>query len=155
MFVLLFSYKSKKHKNLFLLFISMTDCVFCKIVAGELPCYKLYEDDDVLSFLDINPSATGHLLVIPKAHHENIFSTPDHLLEKINVVCKKMSLLLQEKLGVRAVNIISSSGKEAQQDVFHLHYHVIPRKEGDGINIAMRGKDVETDFGKVHKQLVG
>jgi histidine triad (HIT) family protein len=113
----------------------MTECIFCKIVKGEIPCKKIWEDKDFLAFEDVSPVAKGHTLVIPKDHFENIFDLPEDLAGKINIVCKKVALLLKEKFSVDSVNIINASGKSAQQSVFHIHYHIIPRKENDGLDL--------------------
>ncbi|MBS3167538.1 HIT family protein [Candidatus Woesearchaeota archaeon] len=113
----------------------MDDCVFCKIIKGGINSYSLYEDDLVKAFLDVNPVSKGHILVIPKEHYENIFETPDNVLEKISLVCKKLSLICRDKLKSTGVNILNASGKDAQQSVFHLHYHVVPRYEKDGLDL--------------------
>ncbi len=116
-----------------------SDCIFCKIVNGEISCYKVWEDEDFLAFLDISSVAEGHTVIIPKKHFKSIFETPGDLTGKINIVCKKVALLLKEKLGVNGVNILNASGKVAQQSVFHLHYHVVPRKEEDGLDLWFHG----------------
>ncbi len=88
----------------------MVDCIFCKINAGEIPSYTVYEDELVRAFLDVNPVAKGHVLVIPKEHFENIFETPDEILAHVNIVCKKIALLLKEKLHADGVNVRNCSG---------------------------------------------
>ncbi len=114
----------------------MTDCIFCKIVAGEAPSAKVYEDEHVYAFLDIHPISEYHTLVIPKKHYENIFDVPEETLLQVMRVVKKLAGLYNSKLGIRNVQIINSSGREAQQDVFHIHFHIVPRRRGDGQNIA-------------------
>ena len=109
----------------------MDDCIFCKIVKGEIPSAKIYEDDKVLAFLDIAPINPGHTLVIPKAHFENIFETPEELVAELTTVVKKVSHALQV-LGPEGMNVAMNNGKAAGQDVFHSHIHVIPRYQGDG-----------------------
>ena len=111
------------------------NCIFCKINKGEIPSYTLYEDELVRVILDIFPEAEGHLLIIPKDHCENIFDAPDEILERINVVAKKMALILQAKLGAPSLNVINSSGADAGQEVFHLHYHLVPRFKDDNLNL--------------------
>lgn len=118
----------------------MEDCIFCKIVSGLIPSKEIYNDEIVKVFLDVNPSSKGHMLVIPKDHYENIFETDENVLAHINKICKKMAILAKDKLGAPAVNIVNASGKEAQQTVFHLHYHVVPRYDDDGLDIAFHGK---------------
>jgi len=117
------------------------ECIFCKIVKGEIPCEKIWGDENFLAFLDVNPVVEGHTLVIPKKHFENIFETSDEIAGKINLVCKKVAILLKEKFNVNAVNIVNASGKAAQQSVFHLHYHVIPRRESDGLDLWFHKKN--------------
>jgi len=118
-------------------------CIFCKIVSGEVKSYTLYEDDFLRAFLDVSPVSRGHILVIPKKHYENIFDASDEILERINVVCKKMAFLLKEKLGASGVNVVNASGKDAQQSVSHLHYHVVARYENDPLDLWFHGKPDE------------
>lgn len=113
----------------------MQDCIFCKIVAGKAPSWKVYETDRVYAFLDINPVNPYHTLVIPKSHYKDIYDVPEGDLRAISSVIKYLTTLYQEKLGIRNVQIINNSGKEAQQDVFHIHFHIVPRHLGDGQNI--------------------
>lgn len=109
------------------------DCVFCKIANGEIPSYKVYEDGDLLVFLDIKPASKGHCLVIPKKHAENIFDISEENLQKISVVAKKISQKITEKLAADGVRISQSNGRVAGQEVMHYHLHIIPRYEGDEI----------------------
>jgi len=118
----------------------MNDCVFCKIINGDLPSWKVYEDENVLAFFDVNPVNEYHTLVIPKQHHKDIFETPEEQLAYIVSAIKKVTLMLKEKVGIENVQIISSSGDEAQQDVFHIHFHIVPRKKGDGQDIEWKTK---------------
>jgi histidine triad (HIT) family protein len=113
----------------------MDDCLFCRIARGELPSFKLYEDDTFLCFLDINPVAKGHCLVIPKKHSVNLFdfdpaSAPGYL-EVIQGIAKRVA----SKLGAVDFNVVNASGKAAQQSVDHLHFHIVPRFPGDGIDM--------------------
>jgi len=116
------------------------DCVFCKIANGEIPCHKIWENKYFLCFLDINQISKGHILVIPKQHFDNASDCDDKLLGKLNIVCKKMGLKLKEKLGASGFNILNASGKDAQQSVLHLHYHVIARYPEDGLDLWFHGK---------------
>lgn len=113
----------------------MKDCLFCKIVKGEIPSYKIYEDDFSLAFLDISNDANGHILVIPKEHFENVFDCDDNILAKVMIAVKKVANHLKDNCGFSGVNIVNCSGKDAEQSVFHLHFHIIPRKEGDKMSI--------------------
>jgi len=110
----------------------MENCVFCKIVKGEIPCSKIWEDEEFLAFLSIDPVCDGHTIVIPKKHYENVFVCDDEVLGKLNIVCKKIGLILRERLGCEGVNILNNSGESAGQEIFHIHFHVFPRFEGDG-----------------------
>ena len=104
-----------------------TDCIFCKIISGELPCTKIYEDDDTLAFLDIGPVAKGHTLVIPKQHADPIMDTPDDVLQKTIVVVKKVARALTKGLNANGINVTQANGHTAGQMVPHIHFHVIPR----------------------------
>jgi len=112
----------------------MSSCIFCKIIAGELPSAKIYEDADVFAFLDIKPVNPGHTLVIPKKHFENIHDTPDELLAKVMRVAKKISDAIL-KLGVTGVNVGMNNGIGAGQLVFHAHVHVMPRYGKDSFSL--------------------
>ena len=113
----------------------MEDCIFCKIVRGEAESWKVYEDECVYAFLDINPVNEYHTLVIPKKHYENIFDTPEEELTKLISIVKRITTLYSTKFGINNVQIVNSSGSEAQQDVFHVHFHVVPRKLGDNQDV--------------------
>lgn len=104
-----------------------SDCVFCGIVAGAIPSTKVYEDDQTLAFMDINPSAEGHLLVIPKQHHRDLLDTPAEALAAMTVVAQRLARAAVDGLGADGVNLINSCGAAAWQDVFHVHLHVVPR----------------------------
>src|SRR3989344_2798996 len=108
-------------------------CIFCKIINNEVPCQKVYEDKDVLAFLDIHPKSNGHTLVVPKKHSENIFDIPNSDLQKVIDVAQKISLDLKHKNNLQGVNFLNSSGAWAGQEVMHYHLHIIPRYENDGL----------------------
>jgi histidine triad (HIT) family protein len=113
----------------------MADCIFCKIVKGEVRSWKVYENDNVYAFLDIHPVNEYHTLVIPKKHYENIFDIPEKELIEVISVVRELVDLYHHKLGISNVQIINSSGSEAQQSVFHMHFHIVPRRIGDGQNV--------------------
>ena len=113
----------------------MEDCIFCKIVKGEAKSWKVYENEKVYAFFSIHPANPYHTLVIPKNHYVNIFDTPEEEIKELIAVIKKLTDLYKAKLGIENVQIINSSGSVAQQDVFHIHFHIIPRKAGDGQDI--------------------
>lgn len=108
-------------------------CVFCKIISGEIPSCKVFEDDKTLAFLDIKPVHPGHTLVIPKKHFQNLEEiNPQDLADLIQVV-KKIGGLLKDKLQIEGYIVISNNDAVAGQVVPHLHFHVIPRRSGDGL----------------------
>ena len=110
----------------------MDSCLFCKIVRGEIPAEKVYEDADTFAFLDIKPVNPGHTLVVPKEHYANIFEVPDALVTKMIATVKKIAHGVRDGLGVQDINIAMNNGEHSGQTVFHAHMHVIPRHEGDG-----------------------
>ena len=114
----------------------MDDCIFCKIIKGEIKSSRVFENEKVFAFLDINPASEYHTLVIPKKHYKDIFDIPEEELAEITSAIKKIVDLYKNKLGIQNVQISNSSGAEAQQDVFHIHFHIIPRKAGDGQDIT-------------------
>lgn len=115
------------------------DCIFCKIALGEIPCHKVYEDDDVLAFLDISQSTVGHTLVIPKKHYDNFLSTPKELMNRCMNVAQTIGQIQIRELHAKGVNILTNCYKEAGQTVMHFHIHVIPRYfEGDGFRLEMK-----------------
>ena len=122
------------------------DCIFCKIVNGECPSYKIFENDYVYAFLDISKDTYGHTLVIPKEHFENVFDCDDKYLEEV-VKATKQIANHYKSLGFKAVNILNASGKEAGQSVFHLHFHILPKINGDEFDAfpKMNGTDVELE----------
>jgi len=109
-------------------------CIFCKIINHEIPCHQVYEDDKVLAFLDINPLNPGHTLVVPKKHYSDLEEISDEDLIDLILVVKKVGLLIKEKLGFAGYNVSQNNGEVAGQEVPHLHFHVIPRREGDGLS---------------------
>ena len=113
--------------------------VFCKIIDGEIPCHKLYEDDDVLAFLDISQVTKGHALVISKKHYDNFLSTPQEVMHKVMDVAQRIGQVDIKILGAKGVNILTNCYPEAGQSVMHFHVHVIPRyNEGEGFEITMK-----------------
>ena len=113
----------------------MENCIFCKISQGEAYSWKVYEDEHTYAFLDINPVNEYHTLVIPKKHYVNIFDIPEDEVALMMKTIKKIVNLYSEKLRMQNVQIVNSNGKEAQQDVFHIHFHIVPRFTGDGQDV--------------------
>lgn len=104
-------------------------CVFCKIVAGEIPSHQLYEDEGTLAFLDNSPNAVGHTLVIPKKHTRNIFDADDATLARVMATIRKVAPAVRDAVGAKGMHINSNHESEAGQIVFHLHFHLIPRRD--------------------------
>lgn len=113
----------------------MEDCIFCQIASGNAKSWKVYENDHAYAFLDIHPVNEYHTLVIPKRHYVNIFDIPTGELLHVISALKHVVDLYQERLGLANAQIVNSSGAEAQQDVFHLHFHIVPRQKGDGQDV--------------------
>lgn len=114
---------------------AMDSCIFCKIIAGEVPSAKIYENEDVLAFLDINPVNPGHTLVVPKKHCKNFYETPDDVLAKLIAVSKKVTHAMKRGLDADGTNITLNNDPAAGQVVEHTHIHVIPRHAGDGLRL--------------------
>lgn len=131
----------------------MTECIFCKIVKGKIPCYKIYEDEKCLAFLDIADDAIGHTLVIPKKHYENIFDVSDDDYFKLMIAVKKISKHYKNDCGFSGVNIINANGIDAQQSVFHLHFHIIPREKDDQMDIWPELSKKKCNFSDIQKKL--
>ena len=108
----------------------MSDCIFCKIVKGEIPCFKVYEDERVLAFEDINPISEGHTLVIPKAHAENLWEIREEDLAAVQLAARKIAHALREALHPDGIATLQLNGKGANQVVMHYHLHLIPRSAG-------------------------
>jgi histidine triad (HIT) family protein len=114
----------------------MEDCIFCKIVQGEIPATKVYEDEKVLAFMDINPLNDGHILVIPKRHAETVFEINSEDLNAVMKVTQKLALAIKNALNPDGLIVVQLNKKAAGQVVPHLHIHLIPRWENDGLNIG-------------------
>jgi len=129
------------------------DCIFCKIVDGTLPSYKIYEDEDTLAFLDIAPVNYGHVLVIPKKHYENIEAIPEDELAKVIQAVKRVGRSIKENLGSQGYNANVNNDPVAGQIIPHLHFHVIPRAEGDGLQLWPAGKYADGEAEEAAKRL--
>ncbi|MBS3053891.1 MAG: HIT family protein [Candidatus Aenigmarchaeota archaeon] len=130
------------------------DCLFCKIIRGEIPSRKVYEDKDSVAFLDINPANPGHTLVMPKKHAENIFDADDELLGRVIVAAKVISKKIKESLNADGINVIQNNGRHAGQIVNHIHFHIIPRFANDTVIISYpKIKMEDKDFEEIQKKL--
>lgn len=111
------------------------ECIFCKIIKGEIPSYTIYEDEIVKAFLDISPESNGHTLIIPKKHFENIYDMDLEILKHVEEVSAKVGKLLKEKLNCKGITRVQNN--EYGQEVKHYHMHLIPRYEGDGLALSL------------------
>jgi histidine triad (HIT) family protein len=125
--------------------MSDPDCLFCKIVAGDIPSTRVYEDERTIAFMDINPGTRGHLLVIPRAHSTDLLEIAQEDLAACAHTAKVMSQRVKERLGADGVNLINSCGQEAWQTVFHFHVHVIPRYAGDPLRLPWQPEPGDRD----------
>ena len=113
----------------------MEDCVFCKVVRGETPSTKIYENDNFFSILNINPIAEGHGLVLSKKHFETMLDLPSSLGEELLDCIKKTAVKLIEKYNAEGFNVFNNNKEVAGQIIKHIHFHIIPRKKGDGLKL--------------------
>jgi histidine triad (HIT) family protein len=111
------------------------DCIFCKIVAGELPATVVGEDERTISFMDIAPATRGHALVIPREHTVDLLSIDAEDLNAVALAAQRLATRAKRRLGADGVNLLNSCGAVAFQSVFHFHMHVIPRYEGDPLRL--------------------
>ena len=111
------------------------DCIFCRIVAGELPSTIVDEDERTVSFMDISPATRGHALVVPRAHSPDLLAVAPEDLEAVAMAAQRLARRAKERLGADGVNLVNSCGAVAWQSVFHFHMHVIPRYEGDPLRL--------------------
>jgi histidine triad (HIT) family protein len=118
----------------------MDDCLFCRIIAGKLPCHKIYEDENFISFLDINPVSEGHVLVLPKKHFATLLDVDQAVTGKYLPVVQKVAKRVCQALGVKDFNVVNANGRLAQQSVDHVHYHIVPRRPADGIDLWFHGR---------------
>jgi len=122
-------------------------CVFCKIVAGQIPCFKLYEDEASIAFLDINPANEGHSLAIAIGHWPTVHDIPPEALGKVAATAKKVAAAVQKVLAPDGINLLQANGPGAAQSVPHFHLHIMPRKFGD--NLTINWQQVPGDMAKL------
>ena len=113
--------------------MSGDDCIFCEMVAGQIPVTKIYEDEVVLAFLDIGPVSDGHTLVIPRQHFEKLHDCPAELLGQVSSRLGKIAKAVATGMNSEGYNVLCNNGRSAGQLVSHLHFHIIPRNSGDGV----------------------
>ena len=110
-----------------------SNCIFCRIIAGEIPSEKVYEDDSVMAFLDIKPVSRGHVLVIPKNHSADLLSADNETLKDLMPKVKQISQAVMKAVNAQGINVSTNNGAAAGQIIFHLHFHLIPRYSKDGL----------------------
>lgn len=113
----------------------MQDCVFCKIVNGEIPCYKLYEDEHTLAFMDINPANDGHALVIPKEHSRDLYAVSEAAISAVAVTARRVAIAVETTVKPEGMNLVQCNGEAAGQSVMHFHMHVLPRTVYDDLKM--------------------
>ena len=132
------------------------DCIFCKIVEGEIPAQRVDEDEHTVAFMDLNPWTRGHALVVPRAHSRNLYEAGDDDLARTAQAAKRLAIRMRDRLGCDGVNLINSCEPAAWQTVFHLHVHVIPRYDDDPLQLPTRPHEADPDeLAKVAEELRG
>ena len=121
------------------------DCLFCKIVAGELPSEIVQEDEHTIAFMDINPWTRGHALVIPRNHSRNLYEVPDEDLARATEAAKRLALTMRGRLGCAGINLLNCCESAAWQTVFHTHIHVIPRYDDDPLRLPAGPQPADAD----------
>jgi histidine triad (HIT) family protein len=132
------------------------DCIFCKVLAGEIPSERIYEDEHAIAVMDINPWTRGHAVVFPRKHAANLFEIEDDELEHVAVAAKRVATKMRDTLDCDGINLLQSNGAAAWQTIFHLHVHVIPRYEGDPLELPTRPKPASPEeLAEVAKEIRG
>ena len=121
------------------------DCIFCGIVAGEVPAQKVDEDEHTVSFMDLNPWTRGHALVIPRRHTPNLYEIEDDDLRHTAVAARRLARRMRERLGCDGINLLNAAEPAAWQTVFHFHLHVIPRYDDDPLRLPAHPRQAEPD----------
>ena len=129
----------------------MENCIFCKIIKGDIPSYTIYEDEKAKVFMDINPIAKGHLLIIPKTHYTNLMDIDNDTLNNLDDVIRKVYPTLKEKLGCKGLTRMQNN--ELGQEVKHYHMHLIPRYENDNIN-PLINEDAQKSVEEIYKKII-
>ncbi|MDO5535489.1 MAG: HIT domain-containing protein [Propionibacteriaceae bacterium] len=132
----------------------MSECIFCRIVAGEIPSKQVYADEHAVAFLDLDPFKTGHTLVVPRTHVPDALADAD-VLASIAPAIAATGTLLREKLGASGLNVVSNVGEDAGQSVFHLHVHLVPRYADDAGMGALLTRTASGDLDEVHARITG
>ncbi len=133
-----------------------TNCIFCKIVNGEIPSKTLYEDEDFRVILDLGPASKGHALILPKNHYANLYELPEETAGEVMKLAKRIAAQMTERLGCEGFNLVQNNGELAGQTVFHFHMHLIPRYREDGQKIGWKPQEVsQEELEETRKQITG
>ena len=130
------------------------DCIFCKLAYGVIPTNSLYEDDVVKVIFDAGPASSGHVLILPKEHFDNVYALDDDTAAHVFQVAVKVAKALKEGLNLEGLNIVQNNGEIAGQTVFHFHMHIIPRYKGDTVNVGWKPGEVTDEEIEKIKSLV-
>lgn len=130
------------------------DCIFCKIIKGEIPCSKVFEDEKFFAFLDIGPVNRGHTLVIPKKHYKNLFDMPEEELNDYLMVIQKVSKAIIKAVNADGISINMSNEPAAGQVVMHAHFHLIPRFKNDGLKLWPQGRYKEGEAEEIKNKII-
>ncbi|MBR6072150.1 MAG: HIT family protein [Acholeplasmatales bacterium] len=128
-------------------------CIFCKIVNGEIPSKKVYEDDDVLAILDISQATVGHTLVMPKKHYANILEIPNNEYQKVMLKVKEIANKLNTKLNPKGINVLNNCGEAAGQTVMHYHVHILPRYNDNDIKLEFTDHSSNVNLDDILKEI--
>ena len=121
------------------------DCIFCRIVAGELPAHRVDEDEHTVAFMDLNPWTRGHALVVSRTHTPNLYEIDDEELARANAAARRLALRMRDRLGCDGINVLNSCEPAAWQTIFHFHLHVIPRYDDDPLELPTRPQEADPD----------
>jgi histidine triad (HIT) family protein len=121
------------------------DCIFCKVLAGEIPSERVYEDEYAVGVMDINPWTRGHAVVIPRQHAANLYEISEEDLQHVIVAAKRLATKMRDTLACDGLNLIQSNGSAAWQTIFHLHVHVIPRYDDDPLQLPVRPRPAKPE----------
>jgi len=131
----------------------MADCLFCDIVEGRIPCSKVAETENFVAFLDLYPVSEGHTLLVPKKHSTNLLDMPEYLGNELLQLAQDLGQAAIAKLGAEGFNLGLNNGEAAGQSVFHSHFHLIPRKKGDGLQSWPQLQSTPEELSKVQEKL--
>ena len=121
------------------------NCIFCSVLAGEMPAEVVQEEEHTVAFMDIAPWTRGHAVVIPRRHVANLYEIEDDELARVNAAGRRLALRMRDNLGVDGVNLLNSTGSAAWQTVFHFHLHVIPRYDGDPLELPTQPEKADPE----------